>query len=577
MKQFFLFAAALCCAIMAQAGDYSNYGALQIRNNQLCDQSGNPVQLRGWSTDDWVYIAEFDDSADFQKMKSTGANIARIAVWPEHYIANEASDMAWLKNCIDYCAAQNMYCIVDWHLWDNPLTNLTQAKTFFSTISNYVKTKNYHHVLYEICNEPNQEAEGTIYELGKAVWTQTKTYAADVLPLIKANDPNAIVIVGTPQWCEGLVFPMIDPLDEQGMNVMYGFHSYTSDQERYLGLLSAASAFIPVFVSAWSVNSLYNNGSFAQGKPIADLLMNICNGQNLGNKLISWCNWSWSDKGVVSSAFTNYAIEQWTQSGNYVKGLLASTTQAARNSTAYEVQEFDGINDGYLHLEKYNNGGAYNAYWDFDDVWTSCYSQATSTRGCNKGTTADDGFRTNQMVDLSYTNIDHKDDSYIALTYTMEGEWVEYTINAAYAGDYEFEVYTNNHIDDNIFAIAVDGANALVDEDGNVVEQALLLPPSKGGSTSGGYDEWGWTTPKSRLDANKKFRIRLKQGEQKLAVAFMAQTAGLGAIKLKGHEPQGIEDVTIDNSSKARKVIVDGILFIEKNGKLYNAQGAEVK
>ena len=574
MRKFFLF---IVAAMFMAANCMASLQSLKLVNNQLCTADNVPVQLRGWSTGHSVYIAEFDDNADFQKMKSTGANIARIAVWPEHYIENEASDMEWLKNCIDYCAAQNMYCIVDWHLLGNPLTNLNQAKTFFSAISNYVKTKNYHHVLYEICNEPNQNAKGTIYELGQAVWTQTKTYTAEVLPLIKANDPNAIVIVGTPQWCEGLVFPMIDPLDEQGMNVMYGFHSYTSDQERYLGLLSAASAFIPVFVSAWSVDALSNNGSFAKGKPIADLLMNICNGQNLGNKLISWCNWSWNDKGDVSSAFTNYAIEQWSQSGNYVKGLLASTTQTARNSTAYEVQEFDGINDGYLNLEKYNNGGAYNAYWDFDDVWTSCYSQATSTRGCNAGTTADDGFRTNQMVDLSYTDINHKGDSYIALMYTLEGEWVEYTINAAYAGDYEFEVYTNDHIDDNIFAIAVDGANALVDEDGNVGEQALQLPPSKGGTTSGGYDDWGWTTPKSVLDANKKFRIRLKQGEQKLAVAFMAQTAGLGAIKLKGHEQQGIEDVTIDNSSKARKLIIDGQLFIQRGDELFNAQGARVK
>ena len=47
---------------------------------------------------------------------------------------------------------------------------------------------------------------------------------------------------------------------------------------------------------------------------------------------------------------------------------------------------------------------------------------------------------------------------------------MKYTIDVKKAGDYEFETYTNNHIDDNVVAFAVDGRNALVDQDGNEIE-----------------------------------------------------------------------------------------------------------
>ena len=72
MRKFYFFIAALCCAIMANAGDYSDYGALQVRDQQLCDKNGNPVQLRGWSTNGRFpgYMSAYDDETDFQKMKN---------------------------------------------------------------------------------------------------------------------------------------------------------------------------------------------------------------------------------------------------------------------------------------------------------------------------------------------------------------------------------------------------------------------------------------------------------------------------------------------------------------------------
>ena len=40
---------------------------------------------------------------------------------------------------------------------------------------------------------------------------------------------------------------------------------------------------------------------------------------------------------------------------------------------------------------------------------------------------------------------------------------------------------------------------------------------------------------------------------------------------------EGIDQITNDKSKMTNKIIRDGILLIEKNGKLYNAQGVEVR
>lgn len=589
MKKFFLCIAALCGMFTVNAGDYSNYGALQVLNNQLCDKDGHPVQLRGWSTHGPWHMAAYDDATDFQRMKNAGANIARIAMYLNEghaYIDYPEDNIAWVKNCIDYCAAQNMYCIVDWHaLKDRDgkgSSSLVSALTdpapgFFSEISAYVKSRNYHHVLYEILNEPNKNIEGDPYLIGKEIWPLMKSYAETVLPVIKANDPNAVVIVGTPQWNTDLANPLTNPLDQSliaGMNIMYAFHFYAGDQERYLGELSAASAFMPIFVSDWSVDSHTGGGSYDKGKPVTDKFLAVCNGLNLGGQLISWCSWSWSDKGDASAAFTNYANNQWSASGNYVKTELARGDGrfVYRQSSAYnDPQVFEGTNDLNLDLGAYNEGGQGHAYWDYD-------GDMTTTPGAYGYANMYGDFRTDDNVDIGYTNNDNPEDGYYWLSYILNPEWVEYTIDAKYAGDYAFEVFTNNYDDINIVAFTMDGKNCLYDNNGQE-QKAVYLPPCHGGtSNSVGYNEWDWTkVQRVQPIAGEKFYLRIPSaGNHKLAIAFLTPGTGLGTIKLMGNEETAIEDIRID-SDKPVKVCQDGQLYILRDGKIFNATGAEIK
>lgn len=591
MKKLFT----LVSLLMAFAFSANALEGLKLVGNQLCTESGKPIQLRGWSTHGSWFKGCYDDEGDFAAMKQEGANMARIAMYVNE---GEGINEGWVKNCIDFCASQGLYCIVDWHIlrdYDgdgskgNPMDYLESAKKFFRNITDHVKGKGYNHVLYEICNEPNYNIEGDPYELGKEyVWNWIKNYCNEILPIIKDKDPNAIVLVGTPQWDQAVVFPFLDPIDEMGLKVMYSFHYYAGDQERYLGLLSSASAFIPLFVTEWGLSSHTGNGNCddynCPSKESADKMIAVCNGQNLGGQIISWANWSWSDKAESSAAFTNsgYGNKSWSASGKYIREQLRKGDNFKYSeSSAYDgAQVFDGVNDFYLALEKFDKGGNNNAYYDFDEGdWIPC-----SPLPCNAGAAGMyDGVRGDDYVDVGYTNEDHPEDGYFNLGYIGQGEWVKYTIDVKHTGDYEFETYTTNHIDYNIIAFTVDGKNALVDEDGNEINRALELQPSKGGTKDGGYNDWGWTTPKCPYATNKKFRLRFNEtGEHKLGIVFMSSASGLGSLKIKGKPENDVNVNDVNNQvvSLWPNPSEDGSLNISVNCDadvtIFNIQGVAV-
>ena len=81
-------------------------------------------------------------------------------------------------------------------------------------------------VLYEICNEPN----------GEIHWPQIKSYAEEIIPIIRKNDPDGIILIGTPSWASlgisenKLATDIITaPIGKSfSHNVMYSFHFYAA-------------------------------------------------------------------------------------------------------------------------------------------------------------------------------------------------------------------------------------------------------------------------------------------------------------------------------------------------------------
>lgn len=581
----FLFAALLCTQMFAfnyssesdcMSNDYVGaWGKLKLVGNQLSSESGEPVQLRGWSTHGRQWNGNRYESKDFlTEQKKNGANIARIAMYVEE---GGWKDEDWIKKCIDWTAELNMYCLVDWHVLTpgKPTEYLGKDPAgFFKNIAQYAKDKSYKHVLYELCNEPNINTDGDIYR--PELWEDIKTYANKILPEIQSVDPDAVVIVGTPQWDQALVHAVEEPFKGYSLNIMYTFHSYVGNQAQYFGELQTAAKFIPVFITEWGTTENLGQSNYSEEN--ADILLDICNGNNRGGVKISWCNWSWSTEGGMSASLSGNGF---STSGRYISGKLKAgdATSSEKASTPYNMQTISATEESFIYMENYDNGGEGVAYHESDDAdWQK---SSYASKHCNAGIGSSDArmpndFHNGDCVDVNYID-DNKEMCNIG--YILSGEWVKFTINVEKAGYYRLEPYANAHNSANRISFLVDNENAIRDlnDRENTDVNVVFMKPNGTPSDDGGYGDWGYSKFVSNFDGKDESATDYglyfdKAGEQTLLITFMTECAGLGALKLTPADPS-----TSVSDEAANKVVASvssdkGNIIINLNGNTDNAE-----
>ncbi|MFL5745408.1 MAG: glycoside hydrolase family 5 protein, partial [Niastella sp.] len=170
-------------------------GQLRVIGTKLCNQYGNPIQLRGMSTHgiQWYGWGSCLTEASLDALAyDWGADVLRISMYVQEdgYETDPAGFTAQVNRLIEEATERGMYALVDWHQLTpgDPNYNLSRAKTFFSAIANQHKNKN--NIIYDICNEPNSGA----------TWAKIKSYADQMIPFIRAIDNDAVICVGTHGW-----------------------------------------------------------------------------------------------------------------------------------------------------------------------------------------------------------------------------------------------------------------------------------------------------------------------------------------------------------------------------------------
>ena len=260
-------------------------GALSVRNGRLVDKNGKAIQLRGVSTHGLAWFGQYVNDACFEQLRNTwGANVVRLAMYTQEYggycSGGSKKDLkALVRQGVDYAKTNDLYVIVDWHILSdgNPLTHASEAKAFFRQMS--AALKGYNNVIYEICNEPN----------GGTSWNDIKKYAKKVIPAIRANDKDAIVLVGTPTWSQEIDKAAASPLAYK--NVMYTMHFYAGTHKDDLRqrLVDALDSGLPVFVSEFGICDASGNGNIDKASANAWLKV-------LNKRGVSWCMWSLCNK-----------------------------------------------------------------------------------------------------------------------------------------------------------------------------------------------------------------------------------------------------------------------------------------
>lgn len=255
---------------------------LQVSGGVLVDAKERPVTLRGMSTHGLGWYPRYLNAGAMKTLKQYGANVIRLAMYTETssgYL-EEPRNLDFVYIGIENAIAENLYVIVDWHILSdgNPLTHMEEAIAFFSEISErYGQTPN---ILYEICNEPN----------GDTTWEDITAYAAMVIPAIRKNAPEAVVLVGTPNYSSRLRDAMASPLPFS--NLLYSCHKYidvspeAEDSQEYW-LRKAVETGFPVFVTEWGIN-----GSEGENMDLANARQFV---KFLNENQISWCGWALSN------------------------------------------------------------------------------------------------------------------------------------------------------------------------------------------------------------------------------------------------------------------------------------------
>lgn len=211
-------------------------------------------------------------------------NVMRLAMYTEEYNGYlSGGDQNYLKSLIrkgvKYAADHDMYVIIDWHILSdsNPNQHTDEAGAFFDEMS--------------------------------------KEYASHIINIIRKNDTDAVIIVGTPNWSQYVDEAARSPITGSG-NIMYALHFYAATHKDDLRnrMVSAIQAGLPIFATEYGICDASGSGNIDRTE--ADKWISLMDLYD-----ISYVAWNLSNKNETSaiikssctktSNFTDDDLSQW--------------------------------------------------------------------------------------------------------------------------------------------------------------------------------------------------------------------------------------------------------------------------
>jgi len=298
---------------------FETHGKLSVKGTDIVDMNGDKYQLKGVSTHGITWFPDYVNKEAFETLRDDwGANLIRLAMYTDTgdsygYCSGGDKDeiLALVDKGVSAATELGMYVIVDWHILSDsdPNNHIDDAKEFFDKVSKkYAAQEN---VIYEICNEPN----------GGTQWSSVKSYAETIIPVIRANDKDALIIVGTPNWSQDVDIASQDPITGYD-NIMYAVHFYAATHKDDLRnkVKTALDNELPVFVSEFSLCDASGNGGIDYDS--SDEWFELINENNL-----SYSSWSLCNKNETSALIKSDS----TATGSFSDGDLSDTGKYVRD------------------------------------------------------------------------------------------------------------------------------------------------------------------------------------------------------------------------------------------------------
>ena len=232
-------------------------GQLKINSGKIVNKDGNEVLLRGISSAGLNNCADiFNENVIATLGYDWGCDVIRLSV-----VAEDSADQGYIKDpdkyfnmvCkyTDTIIEQGLYIVIDWDIKNDgdPMKNKDSAVDFFSRISAIYGDKA--NIIYEICGSPS----GKHYDddTKDVTWGRIRKYAGEVTAAIRENDPDNLIICGTPDSCRGIDKITEKPLKDEG--TCYAVHYGNSDDDTLPDKCKAAiDSKLCLIASEWTMS-----------------------------------------------------------------------------------------------------------------------------------------------------------------------------------------------------------------------------------------------------------------------------------------------------------------------------------
>ncbi|MCQ2911353.1 MAG: cellulase family glycosylhydrolase [Clostridia bacterium] len=269
----------------------SLHGALSVKGTNIVDEKGNTFIIQGVSTHGIAWFPDYVNYDTFKTLRDDmNVNTIRLAMYSDPNSGYKKEMHELVKKGVSYATKLGMYVIIDWHILNdnNPNIYKDNAKSFFSEMSNLYKDNN--NVIYEICNEPN----------GNVTWqNDIMPYAKEMIEVIRKNDKDAIIIVGTPTWSQDVDIVAQNKL-EGYTNICYALHFYAATHKDDLRnkYQKAIKLGLPILVSEFGICDASGNGAIDEDS--ANTWINLLRSNGTG-----YICWNLSNKNESSSLISS--------------------------------------------------------------------------------------------------------------------------------------------------------------------------------------------------------------------------------------------------------------------------------
>jgi endoglucanase len=283
------------------------FGEMVVNGNHINGSKTNaPMQVKGmsffwsnWSEKYWT-AATVDKMVDEFQCEVVRASYGVDDQGTPYNYADEEMVRTVVRQAIN----RGIYVIIDWHSHGAYL-NTSAAKDFFNKMAS--EFGGYDNVIFEVFNEPTQ-----------IPWETVKSYAEQVIPVIRQYSNN-LIVVGTPTWSQDVDVAANNPI--QASNIAYALHFYAGTHKQYLRDKAniAMQKGLALFVTEWGSCNADGNGAIDYAS--------TSEWQSWMNQnQISSCNWAINDKAETSSIFNSSGL---AEAGYYLKSIFEEHAKTA--------------------------------------------------------------------------------------------------------------------------------------------------------------------------------------------------------------------------------------------------------